>query len=86
MTLVFTLAEPAAIGIGDRVDVDGTPYYLTETVYPEYDPENGGYRYSIRFDSHYYRWKSHILFYDRQGNREAAWSLTRSPRRIWGSS
>lgn len=79
VTLVFTLAEPAAIGIGDRVDVDGTPYYLTETVYPEYDPENGGYRYSIRFDSHYYRWKSHILFYDRQGNREAAWSLTRSP-------
>ena len=77
--LVFTLAEPATLSIGDHIEVDGTPYYLTETAYPKYNPTTGGYDYDIRFDSHYYRWKNHILFYDRQGNREVSWSLTRSP-------
>ena len=65
--------------IGDNVDYEGSLYYITDKVYPTFNTSNGGYDYTLRLESHYYRWKNHILFYDRQGNKEASWSLTRSP-------
>lgn len=65
--------------IGDNVDYEGSLYYITDKVYPIFNTSNGGYDYTLRLESHYYRWKNHILFYDRQGNKEASWSLTRSP-------
>lgn len=75
----FSLVDPVYFGIGDNVEIEGEPFYITELMYPSFNTTNGGYDYELRFDSHYFRWKNHILFYDRQGNKEATWSLTRSP-------
>ena len=79
ISLVFSLETPVQFEIGDNIDYEGSSYYITDKVYPSFNTSNGGYDYTIRFDSHYYRWKNHILFYDRQGNKEASWSLTRAP-------
>lgn len=77
--LVFSLEEPVLFDIGDYIEYEGSPYYITDKSYPKFNTSTAGYDYTLRFDSHYYRWKNHILFYDRQGNREASWSLTRAP-------
>ena len=77
--LVFSLEEPVLFDIGDYIEYEGSPYYITDKSYPTFNTSAAGYDYTLRFDSHYYRWKNHILFYDRQGNREASWSLTRAP-------
>ena len=77
--LVFSLETPVAFRIGDYIEYGGEKYYLTGNTYPTYNATTGGVDYTIRFDSHYYRWQNHILFYDRQGNKEASWSLTRAP-------
>lgn len=75
----FSLVDPVYFGIGDSVEIEGEPFYITGLMYPSFDTSTAGYDYELRFDSHYFRWKNHILFYDRQGNKEATWSLTRSP-------
>lgn len=79
ISIVFSLETPIQLEIGDNVDYEGSLYYITDKVYPTFNASNGGYDYTLRLESHYYRWKNHILFYDRQGNKEASWSLTRSP-------
>lgn len=79
ISIVFSLETPVQLEIGDNVDYEGSFYYVTDKVYPSFNTSNGGYDYTLRLESHYYRWKNHILFYDRQGNKEASWSLTRSP-------
>lgn len=77
--LVFSLETPVIFNIGDYIEYGGSFYYTTSKSYPTFNTTNAGYDYALRFDSHYYRWKNHILFYDRQGNKEASWSLTRAP-------
>lgn len=79
VNLVFSLSDPVQLEIGDNIDYEGSVFYVTGKTYPTFNVSTGGYDYSVRFDSHYYRWKNHILFYDRQGNKEASWSLTRAP-------
>lgn len=79
VNLVFSLSNPVQLEIGDNIDYEGSVFYVTGKTYPTFNASTGGYDYSVRFDSHYYRWKNHILFYDRQGNKEASWSLTRAP-------
>lgn len=79
ISIVFSLETPVQLEIGDNVDYEGSLYYITDKVYPTFNTSNGGYDYTLRLESHYYRWKNHIFFYDRQGNKEASWSLTRSP-------
>lgn len=79
VNLVFSLSDPVQLKIGDNIDYEGSVFYVTGNTYPTFNASTGGYDYSVRFDSHYYRWKNHILFYDRQGNKEASWSLTRAP-------
>ena len=75
----FSLASPVYFEIGDSVEIEGEPFYITELMYPSFNTSNAGYDYELRFDSHYFRWKNHTLFYDRQGNKEPGWKLTRSP-------
>lgn len=79
VNLMFSIEEPILLEIGDYIEYAGSLYYLTDKTYPAFNTETEGYDYTVRFDSHYYRWKNHIIFYDRQGNREASWSLTRAP-------
>lgn len=75
----FSLASPVYFGIGDSVEIEGEPFYITKLMYPSFNTSNAGYDYELRFDSHYFRWRNHTLFYDRQGNKEPSWKLTRSP-------
>ena len=79
LSVKFTAQEPIHLGIGDSVEYENSKYYLTDKVYPTYNSANAGYEYNLKLESHYFLWRNHILFYDRQGNKEAAWSLTRSP-------
>ena len=79
INLLFSTESPINLGIGDYIEYNGSCYYITDKVYPTFNASTSGYDYAVRFDSHYYRWKNHILFYDRQNNKEASWSLTRSP-------
>ena len=79
VSLRFTLEEPVYFEVGDYADIDGSRYFVADPVYPTFNTSTAGYDYELRMESHYFIWKNHILFYDRQGNREASWSLTRSP-------
>lgn len=79
LSVKFTVQEPIYLGIGDSVEYENSKYYLTDRVYPTYNSANAGYEYNLKLESHYFLWRNHILFYDRQGNKEAAWSLTRAP-------
>lgn len=77
--LKFSEEEPVYFDIGDYVETEEGCFYVTEPVYPVFNTSTAGYDYELKLESHYYRWKNHILFYDRQGNKEASWSLTRAP-------
>lgn len=77
--LKFSIEEPVYLNIGDYAEIEGDRYYLTNPAYPVYNTETGGYDYELKLESHYYLWKNHILFYDRQGNKEASWNLTSAP-------
>ena len=79
VSIRFTLEEPVYFEVGDYADIDGSRYFVADPVYPTFNTSTAGYDYELRMESHYFIWKNHILFYDRQGNREASWSLTRSP-------
>lgn len=77
--LKFSEEDPVYFDIGDYVETEDGCFYVTEPVYPVFNTSTSGYDYELKLESHYYRWKNHILFYDRQGNKEASWSLTRAP-------
>lgn len=77
--LKFSEEDPVYFDIGDYVETEEGCFYVTEPVYPVFNTSTSGYDYELKLESHYYRWKNHILFYDRQGNKEASWSLTRAP-------
>lgn len=79
VSIRFTLEEPVYFEVGDYADIDGSRYYVADPVYPTFNTSTAGYDYELRMESHYIIWKNHVLFYDRQGNKEASWSLTRSP-------
>ena len=79
LAVKFTAQKPIHLGVGDSVEYENSKYYLTDKVYPIYNSANAGYEYNLKLESHYFLWRNHILFYDRQGNKEASWSLTRSP-------
>lgn len=79
ISLSFESDKNIVFEIGDYIEYEESKYYITEKIYPTYNSSTGGNVYNINFYAHYYLWKNHILFYDRQGNRESSWSLTKSP-------
>lgn len=79
ITLKFNVCAPINFERGCYVDMPFGKYELVDLTYPTYNTSTGGYEYELRLDAYYWKWKNKILFYDRQGNKEAAWSLTRTP-------
>lgn len=78
--LRFNLDTPVTFERGDYVDMPFGRYEVVDKNYPAYNSSTGGYEYEMRLDAYYWKWKNKSLFYDRQAtNREAAWSLTRTP-------
>lgn len=77
ITLEFFLIEPIFFPIGSYVDTDFGKFVITFQQNPTYQPANGSYKYSLRFDKYYYVWKNHIFkFVPEDTSAEAAWALT----------
>lgn len=64
---------------GDYIETSFGRYELIEKVFPTLNKSTGGYDYELTFHALQYKWKNNILFYDREKNKEASWSLTATP-------
>lgn len=64
--LEFVTNSILDIGLGAYVVIENSKYYLIEPVYPEYDNNTGGYKYSINFVAHYFRPNNDFVCFDRQ--------------------
>lgn len=76
--LKFSLGERVNFDRGHWAEYKGKRYEVVDISYPTYNNSTGGYDYELRLDADYWKWKNKTLFYDRQGNKEASWSLTRA--------
>lgn len=79
VTLKFSTEHPVYFQLGDYCEIGEGLFELVDLAYPSLNRSSGGYEYELRLDAPYWKWKHKILFYDRQGNKEASWSLTRTP-------
>lgn len=75
----FSVEEPVYFKKGDYCDTDFGRFEIVDFVFPKENTSTGGYDYELQLDAPYWRWKHKKLFYDRQGNKEKSWSLTRTP-------
>lgn len=77
--LKFSVDDPVYFQLGDYAEYDNELFEIVDLVYPSLNKSTGGYDYELRLDASYWKWKNKILFYNRQGNKEATWNLTRTP-------
>jgi len=77
--LKFSTEAPVHFDRGCYIVHNGLRYEVVDLTYPTYNASTGGYDYELRLDIYYWKWKNKNLFYDRQGNQEASWHLTRTP-------
>lgn len=86
ITLVFTLAEPVELRVGDYItdELFGT-FRLREKPMPQYQKTNGGYDYTVRFDAFYWQWERFLFMLTAipknqtesgRYRKEASWMLT----------
>ena len=77
MLLVFNSAEAQHFRLGDYCDTDFGRFELTDLYEPEYN-EEGGYRYQLRLDAYYMKWKNkRIKFTPSNRQSEMSFTLTR---------
>lgn len=77
--LKFSTATLIDFQKGDYIETTFGRYEMINKVFPSFNKSTGGYDYELTFEALHYKWKNHILFYDRDKNKEASWSLTRTP-------
>ena len=76
--LVFNTAEPQYFRLGDYCETDYGRFELVDLYEPEYDPEKGGYKYNLRLDAYYMKWKNKIIkFIPSSQHSEMSFTLTR---------
>lgn len=76
--LVFNTAEPQYFRLGDYCETDYGRFELVDLYEPEYDPEKGGYKYNLRLDAYYMKWKNKIIkFIPSNQQSEMSFTLTR---------
>lgn len=77
--LVFNEVSKIDIPIGCYIEYSNRKYLVTDLVFPELI--DGGYKYSIRFEAEWMRWKYITYFYINEftDKPEANWSLTATP-------
>lgn len=77
--LVFNEVSKIDIPIGCYIEYSNRKYLVTDLVFPELI--DGGYKYSIRFEAEWMRWKYITYFYINEftDKSEANWSLTATP-------
>lgn len=94
--LPFTLVEPVLFKVGDYVDLSeayGTSetaiqnvpliakrYVITEKQQVTYDTVTGGYKYELKMEAEYRKWKNHKYLYQAtaESAKEATFTLTTS--------
>lgn len=77
MLLVFNSAEAQHFRLGDYCDTDFGRFELTDLYEPEYN-EDGGFKYQLRLDAYYMKWKNKIVkFTPSNQQSEMAFTLTR---------
>lgn len=78
ITLHFKARNPIYFKLGDYCDVKGQGRFEVITPYqPAYDSATGGYKYELRMDAQYYKWKNKIMKFQPQfGSSETSWTLT----------
>ncbi|WP_071133833.1 hypothetical protein [Millionella massiliensis] len=77
--LVFNEVSQVDFPIGCYLEHEGRKYVVTTLVYPELI--DGGYKYSIRFEAEWMRWRNISCFFVNEftGKPEANWSMTATP-------
>ena len=77
--LVFNEVSQVDFPIGCYLEHEGRKYVVTTLVYPELI--DGGYKYSIRFEAEWMRWRNITCFFVNEftGKPEANWSMTATP-------
>ena len=76
--LVFNTAEPQYFRLGDYCETDYGRFELVDLYEPEYDSENGCFRYQLRLDAYYMKWKNKIVkFIPSNQQSEMSFTLTR---------
>ena len=76
ITLKFSSDVLLSFHLGDYVETEFGWYELSDLQKPVLNTVTGGYDYALRFDAYYRKWRNKILFYNRQGMKEASWNLT----------
>lgn len=93
ITLIFTLAAPVVLALGDYAFVpeafvepseagslQARMYEVTELSHPEYVAASGGYRYELKLEAQYRKWRHKICRYmPLTGGQETSWNLTAYP-------
>lgn len=93
ITLIFTLAAPVVLSLGDYAIVpeafvepseagslQARMYEVTELSHPEYVAASGGYRYELKLEAQYRKWRHKICRYmPLTGGQETSWNLTAYP-------
>ena len=75
--LVFNSEEAQHFRLGDYCDTDFGRFELTDLYEPEYN-EDGGFKYSLRLDAYYMKWKNKtIKFTPSNKQSEMSFTLTR---------
>ena len=77
--LVFNEVSQVDFPIGCYLEHEGRKYVVTTLVSPELI--DGGYKYSIRFEAEWMRWRNITCFFVNEftGKPEANWSMTATP-------
>ena len=77
--LVFNEVSQVDFPIGCYLEHEGRKYVVTTLVFPELI--DGGYKYSIRFEAEWMRWRNITCFFVNEftGKPEANWSMTATP-------
>jgi len=72
--LTFNTRNIVDFNKGDNIEYEGKRYEIVTLSFPT--ETDNGYEYELKFDSLEKKWSNKILFYNRQYQKEKAWSLT----------
>lgn len=64
---------------GDYIDTEFGRFYIVNIDKPKFSNKTGGYTYNQKFHADWERWRTRMLFYNRQSGFEKSWKMTHYP-------
>ena len=64
---------------GDYIDTEFGRFHLVHIEEPRFSSNTGGYTYDQKFHADWERWRTRMLFYNRQNGFEKSWKMTHYP-------